>query len=643
VTDLLIENSTRAHLILKKVWGYDSFRSPQLEIISSVLAKKDTLALLPTGGGKSLCYQVPGLILPGKIVIVSPLVSLMLDQVRALEEIGIRAKALHSGLTSTEIELVYDNFVHGPLKYLYISPERIDTEDFQTRFYMANVSLIAIDEAHCISQWGHDFRPSYLKVSMLRELKPDVPILALTATATPRIVKDIAEQLYLEDYVTHSKSFARDNISFNVMYADEKMKEVERILQSIKGSTIIYTRSRKGCAQIAAQLDAQGYTSTIYHAGLTFDEREANQKKWMNNRARIIVATNAFGMGIDKKDVRCVIHLDVVSGVEDYYQEAGRAGRDGEQSFAIAIYNQKDIYSAQKVGEVSYPEEGVIKDIYGKLCRYLKVAVGAGVGRSYEIKIANFCEQMKVNYLLFESVLRILEKQEYIEVEYFKDIPSKVTCLSNPSDAREMYKEDDPRGIVYRQLLRMYEGLWDEDPIEISIPKMAILLGMDINTVTHYLKQLMHEGVIWFQPSSSEPEIHFLQPRPSDLDFVLDREKYLELKKEALHRLHYMIEYFVGQRCRQKVLLAYFEEEIGDCCNCDVCKGSFDTNYTISEKKSILKMIFENHTTSILNEVLHKFPMNKRRRINKCLNDLQEEGYIKIENSGSIIRLGKGE
>jgi ATP-dependent DNA helicase RecQ len=633
-----ISIAEKAHHVLKKVWGYDTFRDPQLDIINSVCEQHDTLALLPTGGGKSICYQVPGLILPGKVVVISPLISLMLDQVRALEDKGVMAKAIHSGLNGNEIELIYENFVFGPLKFLYISPERIDTESFQTRFYMANVSLIAVDEAHCISQWGHDFRPSYLKVSILREIKPEVPILALTATATPSILRDIAEQLYLKEYQVFSKSFARENISFNVMTSESKIDEVKKILNRVKGSTIIYMRSRNGCVETAAQLSSAGISSTIYHAGLSFIERESNQKLWMNNRARVIVATNAFGMGIDKKDVRCVIHLDVVSGVEDYYQEAGRAGRDGEPSFAITIYNQKDIYSAQKISETSYPQEEVIKDVYDKICRYLRIAVGSGQGHRYFLDIVDFCQKMKVNALLLESVFRILEKQEYLTIEYFKQIPERVTALTKPSDARDTYKEDDPRGIVLNQLFRMYEGLWDEDPIEISSFKMSILLDMDKNTLIKYLYKLMDEGMIWYQGSESLPEITFLQNRPIDINFKLDQLKYANQKKEALKRLHYMIEYYVGKECRQSQLLKYFEEKSPPCGKCDICLGSFEVSYSVEEKRKVFTIISDMNKEFYIDQVIKMFPYNKRKRINQCILDFERDDLIMIENNGRIIR-----
>jgi ATP-dependent DNA helicase RecQ len=628
----------RAHHVLKRVWDYDAFREPQLDIIQSVCERNDTIALLPTGGGKSLCYQVPGLLLPGKVVVVSPLISLMLDQVKALQEKGVPAKALHSGLNSTEIELIYENFVFGPLKFLYISPERIDTEAFQTRFYMANVSLIAIDEAHCISQWGHDFRPSYLKVSMLREIKPDVPILALTATATPTILKDIAEQLFLKEYKIYSKSFARDNISFNVMMSETKMDEVLKILHQVKGSTIVYMRSRTGCVETAAILAKAGVSSTVYHAGLTFDEREKNQKMWMLNRARVIVATNAFGMGIDKKDVRCVIHLDVVPGVEDYYQEAGRAGRDGNPSYAIAIYNQKDIYAAQKIGEVSYPHEDVIKDIYDKVCRYLNIATGSGLNQYYFFDTLDFCKKMKVNYLMLESVLRILEKQEYLEVEQFKQIPERVTALTGPSAGRDTYKDEDPRGLVLNQLYRMYEGLWDEEPIEINSFKMSILLGMTKKEVTQNLLKLMSEGLIWYQPSEELPEIKFLQARPTDINFSMDQQKYESQKKESLRRLHYMIEYYVGRECRQSVLLKYFDEKPSPCGKCDVCKGSFEVSYSIAEKRQLIELLQDKDKEFFMDSVIKMFPFNKRKRINQCILDLEKDEMIGIESSGRIIR-----
>ncbi len=633
-----ISIEARAKQVLKSIWGYDEFRSPQLDIIQSIVSQQDTIALLPTGGGKSLCYQVPGLIIPGKVVVVSPLISLMLDQVKALNERGVTAKALHSGLMRNEIDLILDNFVHGPLKFLYISPERIATEEFQVRYFMANVGMIAIDEAHCISQWGHDFRPSYLKISILRELKPHVPLIALTATATPKIVGDISDQLYLKNPNILSKSFARDNISFTVIKTDDKLGELLKILNLIKGSTIIYLRSRNGCAKIAGVLEDNGYTSTIYHAGLSFEQREAHQKKWMQNKVRIIVATNAFGMGIDKKDVRLVIHLDVVSSVEDYYQEAGRAGRDGDQSHAIAILNRDDLYSAAKVNETSYPELSEIEHIYAAMCRKLKIAVGAGVGKSYYLDFDLFCIEHKINIMKFRSVLRLLEKQGWLEVNEGFSLPDKATALCRPSDARDFYKEEDPRGIVLTELLRSYPGLWDVDAIEINATQLALKVEMEKNTVVHLLKVLQREGMIWYQEWEKVPEIIFHYPRPKREDFKIDEVKYIEQKKESLRRLHYMVQYFTGSVCRQKVLLEYFGEQASNCEKCDICRGSNETQYTVAEKKKVIASIYEFAQSPSVKEVIMQWPYNKRKRIEQCISDLKEEGYLEVSDKGIILR-----
>lgn len=630
----------KAKYILKKVWGYDEFRPPQEEIIQSIFEGHDTIALLPTGGGKSICYQVPALISSAKVLVVSPLVSLMLDQVKALQKMGVSAKALHGGMKSEEIDIALDNFVHGPLKILYISPERIASEQFQVRFYMANVSFIAIDEAHCISQWGHDFRPSYLKISMLRELKPHIPLIALTATATPKILEDIAAQLYLKEPKTFTKSFARDNISFTVLKTEDKMPELLRIISKIKGCTIIYMRSRTGCSKIAEMLLSKGISATVYHAGMTHDERMSNQHNWMVNKVRVIVATNAFGMGIDKKDVRCVVHLDIPSSIEDYYQEAGRAGRDGEPSFAIALINNNDVHSASKIFDYSYPDVNEVKQIYNALCRYLKIAVGSGAGCSYYLEFEEFCATNKINIYRFQSVLRILEKQGWITFSEGMRTPPKVMIVANARELFNYYKENDVRHIVLVQLLRSNEGLFDE-MVEINLNKLSIQTEIEIGRIVFILKVLQNEGVLHFNNETNMPEIIFTVARPDERDFSLDESALNEIKKEARKRLDSIVEYFSGYKCRQQLLLDYFDEKSGECGQCDICRGSRSNEYSIEDKKILLQNIHSIEGPITTGRIFAMWPINKRKRIAQCLEDLRQEGFIDIDQKGIILRKNK--
>ncbi|MBK8700215.1 MAG: RecQ family ATP-dependent DNA helicase [Saprospiraceae bacterium] len=624
-------------VILEKYWGYSSFRSPQAEIISSLLSGRDTIALLPTGGGKSICYQVPAMMVPGKVVVVSPLISLMLDQVKALDNVGIPAKALHSGLSAREIDIILDNFVHGPLKILYISPERIAAELFQVRFYMANISFIAVDEAHCVSQWGHDFRPSYLQVSVLRELKPSVPVIALTATATKAIVADIGLQLFLREPAIFKNSFARSNISFSVIKTEGKMQELLRIIGQMSGSTIIYTRSRAACAKISSLLKERSVSSTVYHAGLPYEVRDNNQKLWMSGRARVMVATNAFGMGIDKSDVRCVIHIDIPSGIEDYYQEAGRAGRDGYSSFAIALVNNSDLLAVQKLFDQSFPDLDEIKKIYIALCQFLKVGVNDGAGRSFYFDIEEFCQKNKVSQHKVKAVLKLLEKQGWFNFSEGFKVPSKVMITGNPAGLLAYYEENDVRAMVLAQLLRLHEGLFTEF-IPISLTKIAQSLDMDINKINFILRVLHKEGIIHYVEAAELPEIIFLLDRPADRDFRLNESDYLDLKKSTKLRLDAIQEYFITQRCRQLVMLEYFGEDAKECGCCDICLGSQSDVYTLGDKKALLVYLTQVAQPVNVKAVLSQWPYNKRKRIERCLEDLVEEGFFEIDPSGRIFK-----
>lgn len=371
--------------ILKQYWGYDQFRTPQRDIVGNVLEGKDTVALLPTGGGKSICFQVPALILEGVCLVITPLIALMEDQVSQLKRRGIAAIAIHSGMSKSEIDVALDNCSYGKIKFLYLSPERIQTEMFQARIQKIVVSLIAIDEAHCISQWGYDFRPSYLLLSDLRELKPDVPVIALTATATQKVKEDIINKLGLKEPGLYTKSFARENLSFVVRKTENKEKLLLQVIQKVKGSTIVYARSRRSTEKLSEWLVKSGVSSTYYHAGLTYQQRKDHQKQWIEGSTRVVVATNAFGMGIDKSNVRTVIHMDLPETLESYYQEAGRAGRDGNKSYAVIIYHPMDVKSLREKVEQSQPEISVLKKSYQALSNYLQLAEGSAMGESFDL------------------------------------------------------------------------------------------------------------------------------------------------------------------------------------------------------------------------------------------------------------------
>lgn len=628
--------STDPFLILKRYWGYDRFRSPQLNIINSVLEGRDTLALLPTGGGKSLCYQLPSLILPGKTVVISPLISLMQDQVTELQKMNINARAIHTGMKHSEIEAILDNFVHGPLKLLYVSPERINTEVFQTRFHMANVSLVAIDEAHCISQWGHDFRPSYLNIYMLRDIKPNVPFIALTATATEKILNDICLQLALKDVQIFRNSFARDNISFSSVKTEDKNLEFRKLIQKLKGSGIVYTRSRIGCTKIANWLQKQGINAGHYHAGMSPDDRAQTQANWMNNKTRIIVATNAFGMGINKADVRFVVHMDVPPSIEEYYQEAGRAGRDGRMSFAVSLINNQDIISSVKNFENYHPTLDEIKTIYIALCKFLQVAYDEGLYKDYFLDIDALSNRIKVSVSKIHTTLKILEKQQWLEMSEGLKTPSQALITCNPRQINDIYDQNDPRYLVLSQLLRSYEGIFNEF-VNINESMLSRVLNMEQRKVVGYLKVLQNEAMLHYNPSEDLPKITILKARPQDNSFRIDEMAYKNIKSNAWEKLNAMISYHTGDQCRQQLILNYFgEEDHHPCGQCDICLGSANTAYSQEDKEILITSIRKAKEGLPPKTILMQFPYNKRKRIYQCLEDLESEQLIRIDDKGNL-------
>ena len=622
--------------VLKKYWGFDQLRSPQGEIMESVLSGKDTIALLPTGGGKSLCYQLPALVTKGKVLVISPLISLMQDQIKQLEDKGILAKAIYSGMPASMIDAILDNFVHGPIKLLYVSPERVQTELFQMRFYMANVAFVAIDEAHCISQWGHDFRPSYLDLKLLRTIKPNVPIIALTATATSMIIKDISEQLGLKNPQLFTKSFARENINFVVIRNESKVEELLQLMSKLKGTGIIYQRSRVECMKTAEMLRSRGYSASAYHGGMTTEQREEVQSKWFANAARIMVATNAFGMGIDKPDVRFVIHMDIPPSIEEYYQEAGRAGRDGSQAFAVAIINNKDIISATKSMDAQYPTLEEIKTIYSMLCKYFRVAIGGGAGSEYYFDMGEFCKLAKFNASKVYNTMRILERQKWMMLSESLKVPSRVIVVANPRELHNLYPEDDFRYEVLCQLLRLYDGIFIES-VEISEANLARTLNMPIDKVILVLKMLEREAMIHYDKSLGMPKITYLMDRPDDNSFRIDERGYEIDRKNAQDRLDAIIKFFISDGCRQASILEYFGEESEPCGKCDVCRGSNSHVYSKEEYIAVLKFLEKANKISEVKQILSKWPVNRRNRIKSCLEDLHKDGIIKLTDDGKLV------
>lgn len=624
--------------ILKQYWGYDDFRFPQDQIIDAVIREKDTIALLPTGGGKSLCFQVPAIMFSGKTLVISPLIALMQDQVDNLFARGIIAKSLHSNLHYKEIDAILDSFVYGDLKLLYISPERIGSEMFMTRLTKVKLSLVAVDEAHCISQWGYDFRPAYFNIPMIREMHPRTPMIALTATATSQVIKDISEKLLLKDPVIFKKSFSRGNLGLTVIHSDNKNEELIRILSRVKGCTIIYVRNRKETIEIAQWLTNHGVSCASYHGGMDKATREKNQQFWMTDRVRIMVSTNAFGMGIDKPDVRLVIHLDIAPSIEEYYQEAGRAGRDGKESYAVTIIDHSDITGAQINFEDQFPSLEIIGSVYDRLCRYCKVAYGSGMMETYDFYILEFAEYLNMHVKKVYHILNILEKEGWVTFsEAFKE-PSKMMILGDHNDLEYMQQTPSVKSNILIHLLRKYEGLFI-DYVKIDESRIAKELHIEEAMLVHYLNVLKAEGVIAYLPRASSPQITFTRERPQQEHFFIDKKSYFQRKKMAQDRLKAMIKLVANEsECRQKMIVEYFDEKGAACGKCDICLGKAKETLSLEDLQKILA-----HLTATLAQgkidiktYANIYPFNKRKRIIRAIRDFENEQLIYIDNEGII-------
>ena len=515
--------------ILKKYWGFNSFRPLQEEIIDSLLQGCDTLALLPTGGGKSICYQLPALMLDGLCLVVSPLISLMKDQVQHLRDRGIKAACLVSGTTGIEQEIVYNNCIHGKIKILYVSPERLKQQSFIEHFRQMNVSFLAVDEAHCISQWGYDFRPSYLEIAKIRAYHPHIPILALTATATPFVADDIQRQLmFASTSRRYQSSFHRRNLAYMVFHEENKMGRLLRIAHNVGGSGIIYVRNRRRTHEIANQLVANGIRATYYHAGLEPKERDSAQRRWMQGEVNVIVATNAFGMGIDKPDVRFVVHLDIPSSIEAYFQEAGRAGRDGNKAYAVLLYNDSDLDTLQQNYEHNYPSLKQITNIYRAICNYYQIPVGSGTDCQFDFNYEALCNTYRFNLLEFFSATRMLEKEGLITIP---DIDESQSRIYIPLSREEVYRfqVNQPRySDLMTLLLRMYGGLFTEF-VPISEQALARKLYYDPQQIRKMLLHMDALKSIVYRPKQTKPQIVFTSPRIDVNHLYLNESNYSEL------------------------------------------------------------------------------------------------------------------
>ncbi len=578
--------------ILKKYWGYDSLRGVQAEVIENVLTGCDTLALMPTGGGKSLTYQLPAMMMEGLCVVVTPLIALMKDQVDALRRRGISAVAIHSGQSGNAIEIALDNCTYGDVKFLYVSPERIAGELFQIQLARMKVALIAVDEAHCISQWGYDFRPSYLKIATLRRIHPSVPLLALTASATPRVAEDIINKLDFGSrgvlntpYKLIRDDFARPNLSFSVRHTDDKRATINRILGNVAGTAIIYVRSRERAERIAAELAEDGFSADFYHAGLNHTARTERQNEWFRGTLRVMVATTAFGMGIDKADVRVVVHYDVPSSLEEYYQEAGRAGRDGKKSYAVLLAGSDEESKHARRLENEFPDLETIRRIYEQIGVYMQVALGEGKYYSREFNPYDFSRRYKVFGATLEGALSILQQNGYLSFEAESENPARLMFCVSRDDLYSLRINRRDLDDIIRTILRLYTGVFS-DFRAIDIAEISSYTGYSDERVRELLKVLWDLHVIRYIPSSRAPMLTFLEDRQSASELYISPQTLAQRKERASERLEAMLRYAANEtECRSVVLQRYFgQTDAVPCGVCDVCLARRKTAKEQSEE-----------------------------------------------------------
>jgi len=558
--------------ILKQYWGYQSFRGVQQEIIESILQGHDTLGLMPTGGGKSITFQVPALCQEGMCLVITPLIALMKDQVENLKNRGIKAQAIYSGMTHQEIVVTLDNCLYGNYKFLYISPERLGSELFRIKVQRMQISMITVDESHCISQWGYDFRPAYLKIKEIRELLPDVPVLALTATATPEVVKDIQKQLLFQQENVFSMSFERKNLAYVVRRTEDKPQELLHIMQRTAGSAIVYVRNRRRTREIAEWLQAAGITAEFYHAGLENVVKDQRQQRWKSGESRVMVATNAFGMGIDKPDVRLVIHIDLPDSIEAYFQEAGRAGRDGEKAYAVLLYNAQDKLILRRRIPDNFPPKDYIRQVYESLQYYYQMAMGDGLGCIKAFDLDDFCHKFKFFPVPAHNALKILTLAGYLEYTDEQDNASRLMFILSREELYRLHETDRDTDRLIQTVLRTYTGLFS-DYAYISEELLALRLHMDRSEVYQRLIHLAQLHIVSYIPAKKTPYIIYTRERLEQKDLFFSKEIYEKRKERLEKQLDAILHYADNDvSCRSRMLLHYFgEDNPHNCGICDCC------------------------------------------------------------------------
>jgi len=631
---------SQIHQILTTYWGFSAFRPLQEEIILSVLDGNDTLALMPTGGGKSICFQIPALAKDGLCLVISPLISLIKDQVSALRRMNIQALSIISGMRKSEIDIALDNCIYGNIKFLYVTPERLSSELFLTRLAKMNINLLAVDESHCISQWGYDFRPSYLRIAEIRQLLPDVPVLALTATATPVVQTDIQQKLLFKKENVLKKSFARENLSYVVMHEDNKDKRLLSIINNVGGTGIIYVRSRRKTKDVAEMLNRKKIKAGFYHAGMAADSRHFVQEEWMKEKVRVMVATNAFGMGIDKSNVRYVVHLDLPDSPEAYFQEAGRAGRDEKQAYAALLYDQSDIIDLKKKTEESFPDTKEVKRVYTALGNYFQIPVGAGKDISYGFEIDTFCSSYNLNPTLVFHCLKVLELQGLMSTSDSADLYSRIHIVSNHEALYDFQVRNPKFDHLIKTILRSYSSVFDGF-IEINEQTLAVRAGISRDDLIRNLEQLDQLKILSYLPASDSPQIVFLTDRLEDRDIVIDRQHLAERKDRQVKRVKALIDYVTNEtKCRSQMLLEYFGEEKEQRCGiCDYCLKRNKlglTDLDFENVKEQIQTILMDHPLP-LEELVFRIKDSKQDHNIKVIEWLLDNERISYEK-GDVLR-----
>ncbi len=626
--------------ILKNYWGYTSFRPLQQEIIESVLSGKDTLALLPTGGGKSICFQVPAMAQSGMCIVISPLIALMKDQVEALHRKKVAAAAIYTGMPFQQVKAILQMAVNESLKFLYVSPERLTTNMFLEYLPGMNIQLIAVDEAHCISQWGYDFRPAYLKIAAFRNELPDVPVLAVTASATPVVQEDICKQLQFRNHHIYQASFLRPNLSFSVFKVESRINKILQVLNNVAGSAIVYCKSRRTTEEVAQLLQLQTISADYYHAGLSNDQRSAKQEAWLQNQIRVIVCTNAFGMGIDKPDVRIVIHHNMPDCLENYYQEAGRAGRDGKKAYAVLLYSENDLAEMEDLSAVRFPQIEEIKHVYRCLVNYLQIAAGSGEMEWMDFDLSDFVKKFKLNIYTATYALKTLEQEELLSYSEQIFLPARLVFTTNKESLLQFEQQQPVFTPIIKALLRSYGGIFDIACF-ISEKQLVKLTQLSLDEVKLQLSLLHQYGIVQYTPQKERPQIQFLQGRPVTEQLFINQVNIQHRKSAFEKRTAAMIAYVKEtKQCRSRMISSYFGDTRSEACGiCDVCLWQKGNEISTEDFKRIYESLKKYTGTegAEMSPLLNKLGSKQKEKYMKVIDYLIAEEKARLNKDGKLI------